>query len=285
MFKDILNMKKLIFTILFTISALIVLESFGTVGLGKKDGTEPGYTGSPGDSLKNCTVCHGGAAYSVEGWITSNIPSNGYIPGATYIITAKNKAFSHNRFGFSISPQNIDGKLLGTMLVIDTVKTKLVGNNKYITYREAGIYSQDSMVWTFNWIAPTAGTGDVVFYGAFNSNQDGHKGGDITQLSTLRVKENGTASVANFNSNKITFSAYPNPTSNFINVNVALAQKGNLVIKMVNLEGKIVYQSTEENISGLINKQIETSQLANGVYFIQTQIGENIATNKVVVFN
>lgn len=278
-------MKKVIFTILFGITALILLQSFGTAGLGKKDGTEPGYTGSPGDSLKNCTVCHGGSATPVDGWITSNIPNTGYIPGNTYLITASNTTIGHNRFGFSISPQAIDGKLLGTLKVIDTAQTKLVGNDKYITYREAGIYSQDIKIWTFNWIAPAAGTGDVVFYGAFNSNVDGHKGGDVTQLSTLRVKENGTASVINAQNNKVTVSAYPNPASNFVNISFALAQKENVAIKILNLAGKIVYQTTEDNIIGVFNKQIETSQLANGVYLIQTQIGENICTNKVVVFN
>lgn len=278
-------MKKVIFTILFGISALILLESFGTAGLGKIDGTEPGYTGSPGDSLKNCTACHGGFSYKVDGWITSNIPASGYIPGNTYTIKAKNTALSHNRFGFLVSPQKLNGDLLGTLVISDTVKTKLVGNSKYVTYRAASVTSQDSMIWTFNWIAPAAGTGDVVFYGAFNSNQDGHKGGDVTQLTSLRVKENGTASVINAQNNKVIVSAYPNPASNFVNVSFTLSRKGNLSIKMVNLEGKIVYQTTEENAFGLINKEIETSQLANGVYLIQTQIGENISTNKVVVFN
>lgn len=278
-------MKKVIFTIIFGISTLILLESFGNAGLGKIDGTEPGFTGSPGDSLKNCTKCHGGSAYSVAGWITSNIPSSGYIPGNTYTITAKNSSLGHNRFGFLVSPQKLNGDLLGTLVISDTVKTKLVGNSKYVTYRAASVSSQDFMSWTFNWIAPMSGTGDVVFYGAFNSNQDGHKGGDVTQLSSLRIKENGTVSVANFKNIKISVSAYPNPASNFINVSFTLAQKENVSIKMVNLEGKIVYQTIEENVFGIFNNQIEANQFANGVYFIQTQIGENISTNKVVVLN
>jgi hypothetical protein len=278
-------MKKVIFTILFGITALIFLQSFGTTGLGKIDGTEPGFTGSPGDSLKNCTKCHGGSAYSVAGWITANIPSSGYIPGNTYTITVKNTSLGHNRFGFLVSPQKLNGDLLGTLIISDTVKTKLVGNSKYVTYRAASVSSQDFMSWTFNWIAPTVGTGDVVFYGAFNSNQDGHKGGDVTQLSTLRVKENGTASIINLQHNKVTVSSYPNPASNLLNVNFTLNQKENIAIKMINLEGKIVYQTAEENTVGIVNRQIETSQLANGVYFIQTQVGESIATNKVVVFN
>ena len=123
-------MKKIIFTALIITSGFILLESFGSKGLGKKDGTEPGYTGSPGDSLKNCTACHGGKAYNEIGWIKSNIPTNGYVPGATYRIEAIGYGVTHNRFGFLISPQAINGNLLGTLELIDTVKTKLVGNNK-----------------------------------------------------------------------------------------------------------------------------------------------------------
>jgi hypothetical protein len=70
-----------------------------------------------------------------------------------------------------------------------------------------------------------------------------------------------------------------------LNVNFTLNQKENVAIKMINLEGKIVYQTVEENTVGIVNKQIETSQLANGIYLIQTQIGESVATNKVLVFN
>jgi len=278
-------MKKIIFTILFGISAVIFLESFGTAGLGKIDGTEPGFTGSPGDSLKNCTKCHGGSAYPVADWITSDIPSSGYIPGNTYTITAKNTSIGHNRFGFLVSPQKLNGDLLGTLVISDTVKTKLVGNSKYVTYRAASVSSQDFMSWTFNWIAPTAGTGDVVFYGAFNSNVDGHKGGDVTQLSSLRVKESGTALVTNLSNHSTLVSTYPNPSNGFVNVNFTMAQKSNVIIKVVNLTGNLVYQTTEENVIGIFNKQIETSQLANGVYFVQTQIAEKLFTNKVIVFN
>jgi hypothetical protein len=278
-------MKNIIFTILFGILALIMLESFGTVSLGKIDGTEPGFTGSPGDSLRNCTACHGGNSYKVKDWITSTIPASGYIPGNTYTIKAKNTALGHNRFGFLVSPQKLNGDLLGTLAISDTVKTKLVGNSKYVTYRAASVSSIDSMVWTFNWIAPAAGTGDVVFYGAFNSNQDGHKGGDVTQLSSLRVKESGTVSISNLSNNQILVSTYPNPASAFLNVSITVPQKSNIVIKLVNLAGEVVYQATDINSFGLVNKQIETSQLANGVYLIQTQIADKIMTNKVLIFN
>jgi hypothetical protein len=104
-------MKKIIFTALIITSGFILLESFGTKGLGKKDGTEPGYTGSPGDTLKNCTACHGGKAYNEVGWIKSNIPESGYVPGTTYRIEAIGYGVSHNRFGFLVSPQAVNGNL------------------------------------------------------------------------------------------------------------------------------------------------------------------------------
>ncbi len=91
-------MKKAILLVLLAFTGVIALESF-VLRVARKDGTDPGYTGSPGDSLKNCTACHGGIAFPVDGWITSNIPSSGYVPGTTYTITAKNREFGATRFG------------------------------------------------------------------------------------------------------------------------------------------------------------------------------------------
>lgn len=97
-------MKKLIYVITALLFGIITLESFNAHRLGKKDGAAPGYTGSPGDSLKNCTACHGGNAFKVDTWITSNIPADGYIPNKTYTIKTTNREHGATRFGFEISP-------------------------------------------------------------------------------------------------------------------------------------------------------------------------------------
>lgn len=276
-------MKKIIFTALIITSGFILLESFGSKGLGKKDGTEPGYTGSPGDSLKNCTACHGGKAYNEIGWIKSNIPTNGYVPGATYRIEAIGYGVTHNRFGFLISPQAINGNLLGTLELIDTVKTKLVGNNKYITYTAKGVDGIDSLAWYFNWIAPAAGTGDVVFYGGFNSNQDGHKGGDITHLSTLRVKETGTASVYNLNNNFNQVIVYPNPVTDILNINFDLNNSTASKIEILDLSGKQVAVIADENLTGMVSKQINTTEFKSGIYFVKIQSENETITKKFIV--
>ena len=46
-------------------------------------------------------------------------------------------------------------------------ETKLVGSGKYITQILAGVPGTGSKTWTFKWIAPIKGSGNLDFYGAF----------------------------------------------------------------------------------------------------------------------
>ena len=87
---------------------------FGAFETMNPNGVPAGMTGSPGDG-DNCTSCHGGTATTTASLITSNIPASGYIPGATYTITATNSLTGSGKMGFEVSPQNAAGDLLGTL--------------------------------------------------------------------------------------------------------------------------------------------------------------------------
>jgi len=141
-------------------------------------GAPAAKTGSPGDGA-NCTECHGGTATTTAGLITSNIPSGGYVPGTTYQITASNPLTGAGKFGFEVSPQNAAGTLLGSLIAGSG--SQLVGSGKYVTHVSA---NTTTSAWTFSWVAPSAGAGDVTFYGAFARG----KPGPVTK-STLTVKE------------------------------------------------------------------------------------------------
>lgn len=262
--------------ILYTILGLIIvvmLQSFGSQTLGKKDGTEPGYTGSPGDSLKNCTACHGGEAVEVYDWISSDIPASGYIPGKTYTITATNTEAGATRFGFLVSPQNLRGDLLGELKITDTTTTKLVGNNKYITYKAAGVEGIDSKSWSFKWVAPDVDT--VVFYGAFNSNFDGHKAGDRTFLTQLRVQKANGSGLNDLNRSQ-TINLYPCPTSNYFTFDIP-AQNGLTQVRVIENTGKEVLNKTNP----LANK-IEVGHLPNGLYQVFISNGQTNYTAKLI---
>lgn len=240
-------MKKSIINILLILPIVFLVQSFGPAILGKRDGTEPGFTGSPGDSLKNCTVCHGGNAANVEGWITSTVPSTGFLPNVKYTITATNTEVGGTRFGFSISPQSIDGKLLGTLIISDTTTTKLVGDNKYVTYRSEGVDGVDSKTWTFDWIAPDS-VNEVTFYGAFNSNFEGHKDGDKTYLSQLRLYKTGFTGVKD-NIILSAVSIFPNPMNRQTQLSFINKVKGIVAVDLYDLDGKFNSQ--------LFNQQLD----------------------------
>ena len=142
-------------------------------------GAPAGYTGSPGDG-QNCTKsgCHGGTAATVSGWITSNIPTAGYTAGTTYAITVT--VTGSGNHGFEVSPQNVTGTLLGTLIAGSG--NKLVGSGKYVTHSAS--LNGNPQTWSFQWVAPATGTGTVTLYGAFCVTKSN------TKLSTLVVNEN-----------------------------------------------------------------------------------------------
>lgn len=150
----------------------------GTAAFAYPSGAPAGYTGSPGDG-HHCTSCHNGSAATVTGWITSNIPAQGYTAGSTYTITVTVSGTGNK--GFEVSPQNASGTQLGVLAA--GTSNHLTGGTKYVTQNSAGSYS-GTATWSFSWTAPAAGSGQVTFYGAFTVAKPN------TKLCTLVVNEN-----------------------------------------------------------------------------------------------
>jgi hypothetical protein len=124
-----------------------------------------------------------------------------------------------------------------------------------------------------------------VFYGAFNSNQDGHKGGDLTQLSTLRVYQEGFTSLNELNIG-LNLSIYPNPSSDYLNLELNKLDAGETVIKLFTLNGKEVLNLMSKNLpAGITKEQINISQIESGIYLVQTVCGSQTSTQKLVVFH
>lgn len=275
-------MKTLILYVFVAVLGIISLESFAPLKSMRRDGTDPGYTGSPGDGYKNCTTCHGGLAVTKDGWITSDIPEEGYVPGKTYTIRAVNTAMGATRFGFAVSPQALNGDLLGTLMITDTSRTKLVGDNKYVTYKADGVEGLDSNVWVFDWVAPQTGAGEVVFYGAFNSNP-GHKGLDGTTLSTLKAREKGTTGLASISDKVSNLLIYPNPVTDFVKVSFDMKNPGNVNIDITDINGKSVALIAKGKQRGTISKEVNTKGWAEGIYLLRMEIDNQTFTRKINV--
>jgi hypothetical protein len=276
-------MKKIILSTLALLAITIVFQNFSSIRMGKqREGSEPGHTGSPGDGFVSCVKCHGGSHVTVDGWITSTIPASGYVPGEIYTIRAVNTTIGHTRFGFQVSPQNISGTLLGRIIVTDTVRTKLVGDGKYITYRAASVVGVDSMVWTFDWVAPADSVNEVVFYGAFNSNHDGHKGGDVTQLSQLKVFKQGFTGIAK--NNLMQLQVYPNPANAFINISFNNTANQMVSVELYNLNGQLISELHNNTLfAGLQELALPLKKVTKGIYLLKLTAGNATEMQKIVV--
>lgn len=185
-------MKKVLLLIVCIVAAFVTFTSNTNNAHSSTSGSPAGRTGSPGDAVSCTNGCHGGTpvSNSANAEITSTIPSTGYVPGQTYTVTATVSGSGLVKFGFQVSPQNASGVQRGTLVRTDVANTQLVGGSKYITHTGAGTSGSNGRTWTFNWVAPAAGTGAFTFYGSFNaSNNNGGSSGDIIYLEQLPVVE------------------------------------------------------------------------------------------------
>ena len=201
---------------------VFIMAGFGGDDLKNSGGAPAGNTNSPGDG-QNCTHCMGGSATAVTGWIASDIPASGYFPGNTYTITAT--ATGTGNKGFEISPQDLAGNLLGT-LIPGTGNKFALGSNKYITHSSA--VNTDPAVWHFQWKAPTVGVGNVTFYGAFAVTKP------VTKTTTMTVIEN-TVGVSE--KSGMDWNCYPNPVHDRMFVRFSSRQSGIVKVDLLSLNG------------------------------------------------
>ena len=178
--------KAILLTALIVTVSLSLISNFTT---SYPTGAPSGVANDPSSGAVNCTDCHSGTATTVTGWITSNIPASGYVPGTTYTITGTVTSSGKTIFGFEISPQNPNGVLVGSLTITNTTATKIV-SSKYVTHTQAGTAGTNTKSWSFNWTAPATGVGAVTFYGSFlGGNNNGSTSGDVTYITSSTFQQ------------------------------------------------------------------------------------------------
>jgi hypothetical protein len=219
----------------------------------------------------NCTSCHNGSAATVQNWITSDVAPAGYNPGQTYTITVTVTG-SGNK-GFEVSPQNTAGDKLGTLIA--GTGNKLVGSGKYVTHSNSS--SANPKVWTFQWTAPSAGTGNVTMYGAFALNKA------ATKLSTLVISENTATGIEEEQVNRMVL-LFPNPADHYLNASFDLISSANVTLSLVNVSNGIKTILRQEYMSeGSHNYRFDSSGLASGLYIFKVESGKQNLESKVLI--
>lgn len=270
-------MKKIIYVLMSGIGMIVLLNS----NLDSSGGSPGGKTGSPADGA-TCTQCHTGTANPVEGWIASDIPATGYMPGETYTITATGSHEGVVKFGFEVTAEdNADAKT-GTFEITNADESKLTNSNTAVTHQSEGTTPSGNMKsWTFDWTAPDESTGDVTFYGAFNAtNGNGGTSGDVVYTSNYTVMEHAVG-VNEIGHQELEVSLYPNPFTDYIRVSMKDNEKQVSSIQLFNQAGSMVNQI---NASSNSNEwRMETNDLNAGLYFVVLETIDNTKVSKSII--
>ena len=168
----------IILSILFYPQAEVISNTTGSSG---------GMSGAPGDNT--CVQCHstfglntGTALVS----IISTIPASGFVPGNTYTITASAAQTGISKYGFEVH------EALGSILITNPTTTQHLGfGSNRITHQAAGTtVIINNISWSFDWVAPATGSGNVTFYGAFvAANNATGNNNDHVYTTNLMVSE------------------------------------------------------------------------------------------------
>ena len=252
-------MKKSLLLIPITIA--IAIFFYPTTSISNAGGSPGGKTGSPNDGAASCTGCHY-AGTGTGATITTNIPTNGYIPNQVYTITADIIHSGINKFGFEITSEKNSGNTkTGSFLITNSAEMKFANNNTAITHKAGGTSGSNSRSWSMDWEAPNTGTGDVTFYGSFiAANGNGNNMGDTYHSTNLTVSEAVVNSVSDLSvKNDFTFNTV---TKKIETINT---------VSIYDISGKLVLATN--------NATTTLSHLNKGIYILKSES----KTQKIII--
>ncbi len=119
-----------------------------------------------------------------------------------------------------------------------------------------------------------AGNGTyTITYTVTNSNCSNAASQNITVSTCTGIETNASQEL----------SIYPNPTNGMINIVINNITFSELLITIVDIQGKLVYNKSEKGTTADYNKQIDLSGLAKGIYYIKLATDVQVTVKKLVV--
>jgi len=258
-------MKRLIYLTTFTLLSLVLFISYD---LSSKSGGAPvdsgnaGFSGGRFENGRTCATagCHNGNATATTGLISTNIDSNGYVPGQSYQITVTANKNGMAKAGFQLSVQDLSGSFAGTL---QSSNNEMQVNGGYITHTSMGTAcTGGSRSWTIDWTAPAAGSGDVEISVAENlSNNDGTSSGDQIVKEIVTVAEASSTGIEEAQTSEMSIRF--NSENRQIRLIPSKQMTGESSFSIFNLAG-------QEVMNGVLNldgeKTLSLNGLATGYY-------------------
>lgn len=254
-----------------------------------------GYTGSPGETTCSTPGCHGGGSSATSGVTISATPAftgNEYVPGTTYTVAVSANAAGFTRYGFGCEILDDNNANIGTMQTAGTgVHFLNSGSRKNAVHTTAKVGS--TATFTFKWLAPAAGSGNVNIYAAANAvNGNGNTSGDFPIDPQSLVLGEGavpvdTSIVTGVRENQATIAShvavYPNPANGITTISYSLKENAQVSIELIDISGKLVKTlSSEKQTAGDHSQLLSLQNAVPGVYFIKTLVNGEKAAQKLI---
>jgi hypothetical protein len=125
------------------------------------DNGKTGYSGAPGEGT--CTSCHGGAGGGST-TLTSDIPLNGFVPGATYNMVLTVSQAGRPLFGLGLESLSTANTQAGTLTAGAGTQIQVKSARQNLIHTLNGGASPNSKAFAFKWTAPATAAGNVTFY-------------------------------------------------------------------------------------------------------------------------
>lgn len=94
----------------------------------------------------------------------------------------------------------------------------------------------------------------------------------VTALNDLVLLEGGAVSI------------FPNPTTQYIQINANFNKNGQVQMQLMDVESKIKYRSEPSTIFNQFNKQLDMAEYAPGIYYLRIQFQPNVGQARVGVY-
>lgn len=258
----------------FTLSlATLLFGSFFLLSYidGPANGGSIAATGEPG-SVTTCVTCHGsGRSVEVEIIVLSDSGDtvDTYIPGEDYTakVLIEGVAWFPEGFGFQMV------SLLDDNSDVDGWSDP--GSNVQITQLASRSYAEHSFPkaigdFDVKWTAPMAGSGEVTFYAGGNGvNRNNSNSGDGANLATLKLAESTSTSTLEHENR--TISIYPNPTADYLTIDMDLIGETEARIFIHDMQGKEVYVRKLYTAGNRLNEQIYLGDFRPATYLLTVQ--------------
>ena len=283
-----MHLKNGIALVLLSFIGIII---FSTIAYTSNNG-KAGKTGSPGENT--CNQCHSTNALNSGGGsitITStNLTNWAYVPGMTYTINVRVKKLGVGKFGFgfeALLPSGANAGLISTATSANakTLSATVLGNSRTnAVHKQPNHFGTDSVTFTFQWTAPAAGTGNIMFYAAGNAtNSSNSSSGDFIYTTNQVVSEILTTNLKSSFSNK-TVTIFPSPILDIMNISIPCNLGKNLsTLQLFDLKGNLLLNRQISGDLVSINLSEITGKITQGIYIVHIENGNWSHHEKVII--